>query len=430
MKHIVIVITIVLATFNAFAQEIISGEYFFNTDPGYGNGTEIIFDTGEDVEFELNIPFTDELPLGVNKLYFRFKNADNVWSLNHSRIVLNEGLLEPQNQVSEVRYYFDTVNEDNANQLVIGNESSSIEIDTVLDLSNLSSGIHYLYVQAFDGNNAPGLLTRRSVLVSPNSSEEQIESLSYTFSTASESSEVFEYQFSNPATQINETVFLDYIDLIEDNNYTLTVQANGANGSKSFGVSKDFVFKVNNSPMALSNEILLEMNTGDVFDVAMDTLFTDDDLPFGDLLTYTIENVSISSVNDFISWTQTDLITIAPDQSALGTFTFDIQAKDMFSEAVSIPVNLTVSADNTSVINQNDSFIKVYPNPANDILFVETSMNIQNALVSVINMQGQVVITTNLTGTTAIDIDGLESGIYLVRVQGDEFTMNKRILVQ
>ncbi|RCK75154.1 MAG: Autotransporter beta-domain protein [Ignavibacteriae bacterium] len=59
-----------------------AGEYFIDTDPGLGNGTQLISSDGNFNEFfeEFNITIpTSSLSEGVHTLYVRLKNKDNSW---------------------------------------------------------------------------------------------------------------------------------------------------------------------------------------------------------------------------------------------------------------------------------------------------------------------------------------------------------------
>jgi len=62
----------------------------------------------------------------------------------------------------------------------------------------------------------------------------------------------------------------------------------------------------------------------------------------------------------------------------------------------------------------NQAIIKVYPNPAKDVLIVESN----NAIaIEVFNLLGQTVYeSTAIAGKNTIDLTGLASGVYIVRL--------------
>ena len=63
------------------------------------------------------------------------------------------------------------------------------------------------------------------------------------------------------------------------------------------------------------------------------------------------------------------------------------------------------------------SRLSIYPNPATDKITIETSVATQESKLSIVNIEGQQVITRQITEPTAtIDIKTLPSGVYLVRL--------------
>ena len=55
---------------------------------------------------------------------------------------------------------------------------------------------------------------------------------------------------------------------------------------------------------------------------------------------------------------------------------------------------------------------RVYPNPAKDILHVETN---GSATFSLINQSGKILLTTNINGKGVINISGITSGLYYLK---------------
>lgn len=65
-------------------------------------------------------------------------------------------------------------------------------------------------------------------------------------------------------------------------------------------------------------------------------------------------------------------------------------------------------------INENEAeAIRVYPNPANNVLNVEGE-----GALEICNILGQVVMTDNVNGVAQINISNLENGVYFVRING------------
>ena len=69
---------------------ISSAEYFVNSDPGEGNGIAISpldgsFDSeNESINLDIN---TNDMGIGVHKIFIRFQNSDGVWGKPRSKTV-------------------------------------------------------------------------------------------------------------------------------------------------------------------------------------------------------------------------------------------------------------------------------------------------------------------------------------------------------
>jgi hypothetical protein len=69
---------------------------------------------------------------------------------------------------------------------------------------------------------------------------------------------------------------------------------------------------------------------------------------------------------------------------------------------------------NTVLVKMNDDKIiaVVYPNPAKDILHVETN---NSATFSLINQSGKILLTTNINGKGIINVSGIAAGLYYLK---------------
>jgi len=74
----------------------------------------------------------------------------------------------------------------------------------------------------------------------------------------------------------------------------------------------------------------------------------------------------------------------------------------------------SASASSENALQQHDkmNFFSVYPNPAKNILYVQTN---GNAAVSLLNQSGKILLTTNINGTGSISISGMAAGLYYLK---------------
>ncbi|RYY44709.1 MAG: T9SS type A sorting domain-containing protein, partial [Chitinophagaceae bacterium] len=123
---------------------------------------------------------------------------------------------------------------------------------------------------------------------------------------------------------------------------------------------------------------------------------------------------------------ESNIVTLTPDVSGVYYFGFNA-----YSEAD----QNRLFVDNISVSNplKNEDFItedfKFSPNPVKDILNLSYKQKITG--IAVYNLLGQKVMESNVSATsTQVDLSGLASGSYLVKVSTDNHTKTIKILKQ
>ena len=146
-------------------QAITKVEYFIDTDPGFGNGTDVPF-TADTTDLALNITLDglDALALGFHILYVRAKDNKDDWSITAQRMFYLEegnGLMA---NITRLEYYY--VHESTATVVGQGNytytfPNPATTIDTVFSatVEPLVNGQNYvLYVWAFDEGEVRSLI--------------------------------------------------------------------------------------------------------------------------------------------------------------------------------------------------------------------------------------------------------------------------------
>ncbi|WP_299780362.1 T9SS type A sorting domain-containing protein [uncultured Formosa sp.] len=75
--------------------------------------------------------------------------------------------------------------------------------------------------------------------------------------------------------------------------------------------------------------------------------------------------------------------------------------------------------------------LKVYPNPANSEINIKTENNIQIQSVQLYNVLGSKVLSTTELVNDRLDISGITSGIYILKVNGENNgSISKRIVIE
>jgi hypothetical protein len=156
MKKIILIFLCQWLLSQCMAQNIIRGEYYFNTEPGVGMGNEITFTPGDSVEFDFDIS-TVGLNDGINHLYLRFQSEGDHWGMTMVKmfyIIPAEQIADAANNtILKAEYYFDTEpGVGNGTPLTFASPADSVEQDFTISVDGLNPGFHHLYVRALASN--------------------------------------------------------------------------------------------------------------------------------------------------------------------------------------------------------------------------------------------------------------------------------------
>src|SRR5690606_25834034 len=134
--------------------DIVEAEYYFNTDPGLGNGTNIDVADVASLDENFNIP-TSGLPIGTHRMFLRVKNSDNFWSLYANKTFrVSDNPDTNMFDIVEAEYYFNT-------DPGLGN-GTNIDVADVVSLdenfsiatSSLAIGTHRMFMRVKNSNNS------------------------------------------------------------------------------------------------------------------------------------------------------------------------------------------------------------------------------------------------------------------------------------
>ena len=145
----------------AQSPDIVQLEYFFDSDPGFGNGTLVTVtgDSISDTSFDIDV---SGLSHGFHTVYFRAKDANGTWSLTHyseQKIFIESAASVPGiiSDITAIEYYVDTdPGFGNGTQIAV---TAGIITDTDfdIDVSGLLPGFHTVYFRVKDANEIRSL---------------------------------------------------------------------------------------------------------------------------------------------------------------------------------------------------------------------------------------------------------------------------------
>ncbi len=162
-----------------------AAEYFFDTDPGFGNGTPVAVTPGTTLSstFDLDISGLDQ---GVHSAYIRVRDADGNWSFVYRAVVFK--VINPGSgtlsELSEMEYFFDTDPGFGNGTAVPVTAGTTLDETFTIDLSALDPGYHKVYFRVMDetdiwGHSYIHNIVRFSTVTPPSLPE--IQALEYYF---------------------------------------------------------------------------------------------------------------------------------------------------------------------------------------------------------------------------------------------------------
>jgi glucuronoarabinoxylan endo-1,4-beta-xylanase len=123
--------------------------------------------------------------------------------------------------------------------------------------------------------------------------------------------------------------------------------------------------------------------------------------------TFTFKNDTIFSVKKYVTTTIKNINDEGTLACTSNSFTDNLE-----SQSINTYVTSKIPTGNHAL---NESEIRIFPNPASDILQLSSVENVIS--YQVFNLLGQLLITKGNPPSSAIDISGLNSGIYLIKVE-------------
>ena len=134
--------------------DVVAMEYFYDTDPGFGNASPVPVSSGQTIEESFTINLSG-LERGFHKAYFRVKDDNDKWSLAHIYNIVRFIALSPPSQpeLQAMEYFFDSDPGFGSGTAVSITPGYTIDETFAVDISALAPGFHKLYIRTMDANN-------------------------------------------------------------------------------------------------------------------------------------------------------------------------------------------------------------------------------------------------------------------------------------
>src|SRR5690606_7823890 len=254
-------------------SNIIKGEYFVDTDPGFGNGSNIAITQGTDltnVSFSFNvISYSD----GFHRLYIRFKDADGKWSLTQVRMFYKQNIQTGGTQLPNIvqgEYFVDTdpgFGNGSAISFTPGTDLTAISFS--FNPTAFNTGFHRIYTRFKDANGQWSLTNVRAFYkdsLNQATALPNVVAMEYFIDT--------DPGFGNgtpvsitPSTDINNLVFDLDMSVISIGNHRIYVRAKDAYGKWSLTNTGSFTIDSPSDLQITIGEIPLNYCAGVSFDI-------------------------------------------------------------------------------------------------------------------------------------------------------------------
>lgn len=146
-------------------------EYFFDTDPGFGNGTAVNYTESNGDAQVLEIP-TSGLTTGVHVLNVRIKNAANQWSLTHAKVFLIMPNMGGNATISRVEYFIGNTDPGQGSGTSVAfspnPDGSNVVSSFNINLTNYQAGLVRISARVKDSENRWSPIISKTVEFLPN----------------------------------------------------------------------------------------------------------------------------------------------------------------------------------------------------------------------------------------------------------------------
>lgn len=159
-----------IAAISDVSQNIAAAEYFFDQDPGLGNGSSLALDANSgELTQTLVIPTTG-LDQGIHSLYMRTQNTDGSWSL-YDRTIFYVNVPSDENEpLIAAEYFFDTQDPGvgNGSSITLDANTGQLTQALALDTDGLAEGQHTVYIRVQTESGTWSLYDTATFTVDPN----------------------------------------------------------------------------------------------------------------------------------------------------------------------------------------------------------------------------------------------------------------------
>jgi len=222
-------------TLNAALIPIVAAEYFWDNDPGWGQGIPLPLVSGTVIETNLTLN-VENLEFGFHHLGFRVKNHSGQWSLTQWQ-VFNKTEEEVLSPIIAAEYFWDEDPGWGQGVPISVNEGISINQLTELTMQDLNPGLHNFGLRMQNALGKWSFPLWRQAYRLPFTEPDEISSLGWYFTGNSVTEDETSAALPNGSGLIvQDSLAIALTSLVEGQSYLLHVYALNSSGIRSHEV--------------------------------------------------------------------------------------------------------------------------------------------------------------------------------------------------
>ena len=393
------------------STNIVAAEYYFDTDPGTGNGNPInITTSGDSIGLTTIIPTTGQ-PNGFHYLIIRVKDVNDNWSLYESRGFYMTSNTSSANQIMAAEYYIDAdPGVGNATNLSIATVGDSVSFIAAIPSTGLSEGFHFLAIRVKDADsNWSEFETRGFYITTTTQNAQSIIAAEYFIDIDPGVGNGSVLTIAPTGSIINQNFICPTPSNLSNGQHFLFIRVQDSSGLWSLAETDSFQVTSNPTPI-IGFHLSAAKKTTEVW------------LHWETLTEINTQHFEIEKSRNGIDFERTGTVKAAGnskeklryrfiDEKPYNTLNFyrikqtDIDGAFTYSNIVSV---LFQPAAQT---------IRLYPNPTAGMVYLDMPKK-GNYLLQCFNAQGQMIISTSFTDTQLIQLSttALAIGTYYIRL--------------
>jgi photosystem II stability/assembly factor-like uncharacterized protein len=120
-------------------------------------------------------------------------------------------------------------------------------------------------------------------------------------------------------------------------------------------------------------------------------------------------------------------LTFVNDSTAIMPTNYESQLGGPDSDYI-LRITFRYEEDHNSIEENNSGKVRIYPNPADEILTIETNTPGQHS-VEISSINGLLLYSKDMEGTTRqIDLSSFQKGIYIITISSEDFVTSRKII--